>query len=561
LRAGVARLAVFALAWLLCFCSCDRCGLQPEPGIKVVVPAMPTTLDWSNSDPSSWANYPVLLATMRGLTSLGSDSDVRPGLAESWQRQCCPDGREIYTFHLRSDVRWSDGTTPLSADDFVFAWRRAVQGRERGEMLDLLGAERALRLLDARAAAAEVQSALEGLGVQALDSRTLRVTLASPRNYFLARIANVYLFFPAPSTLLQGRSEEEIRAYFERPSGGHPLSLGPYRVDSWDRAGERVRLVRNRHSAFSAAMAAGENPADVVTLMRSEVGPALFDRGRVDFVFVDGAVALQQERRADLRRRELLSTYFLAFNTQRPPLDRAEVRRALAASLDRASLFQGLLPAARLATSLLPPGLPGAEYGESAPLLRPRDADAVLRQLRTSRALRLVYRAGESFVPEIAIAERLKAQLGAVGIRVELDPRQDFFGEIARTAADGYPAADLYLRRLGADYAHPKSFFTLFEREGNHYTGWEKLEGGAALERFEHLLRQADAMDSPSTAAPLYARAEAMLLAEQAVIAPLYHPDRYFRVRPELLGLDVDPFNFVSLSNLRVRAAAVSKRR
>src|SRR5262249_9571362 len=155
-------------------------------------------------------NYPVMLATLRGLTSLGADNSVQPGLAQRWERELRPDGREVYTFYLRPDVKWSDGLTPLTAGDFVFGWRRAVSGRERGEMLDVLGAEEVLRLMDSGAPNAEVERAVERLGVEAIDPLTLRVTLASARNYFLSRIANVYLFFPAPSRDLAGRSEEEI---------------------------------------------------------------------------------------------------------------------------------------------------------------------------------------------------------------------------------------------------------------------------------------------------------------------------------------------------------------
>jgi peptide/nickel transport system substrate-binding protein len=517
---------------------------------------MPTTLDWSRSDPNSWANYPVAMATMSGLTTVGPANDVRPGLAERWDRQCCPGGREVYTFHLRPDARWSDGTTALSAADFVLGWRRAVQGRERGDMLDLLGADRVLKLLDQGAPAAAIQSAVNSLGVEAVDPQTLRVTLAAPKNYFLSRVANVYLFFPAPSSVLAGRSEEEIREYFDRPRAGHPMSVGPFRVEDWDRAGERLRLVRNGHSAFSSRREAGETAAEVLTLLKSEVGTALYDRGRVDFIFVDSPVELQQNRGADLHRQELLSTYFLVFNTERSPLDRVELRRALAASIDRAALLDRLLPSARLAFTLLPPGLLGAGLPRPVARLAPSSArEIVERQGGASRPLRLVYRAGESFIPEVAIAERIKAQFAAIGVRVELDPRYDFFTEIARIAADGHPAPDMYLRRLGADYAHPKTFFTLFERGGNHHSGWERIDQGNAVERFEALIREGDALPDVALAAPLYARAESVLLDEAAVIAPLYHPDRYYRLRPKLVGLRVDAFNFLSFRELRIKSA------
>ena len=543
---------------------CGRCGFQPDPGVKVVVPSMPTTLDWSYSDPHSWANYPVMLATQRGLTMLAPDHSVQPGLAERWERSRTATGQEVYTFHLRQDVRWSDGITPLTAQDFVTGWHRALQGRERGELADLAGADEVLALQEKGVSPEQLEAALARTGVEALGPHTLRVTLARPRSYFLARLANVYLFFPTPSAFLAGKSEEAVRDYFDRPREGHPLALGPYRVESWDRAGERVRLVHNPHSAFQPPLGPGERPAPVLTLLRSEIGPALYERGRVDFVFVDSAVALQGRRPDDLQREPLLSTYFLAFNTERPPLDRPEVRRALSRAIDREALMRGLLPATRPSHVLLPPELPGAASPEEAgrlPHFNPERARAELAGIPgMDRPLRLVYRSGDSFVPEVAIAERLAAQLAAVGVTVTLDARSDFSAEVARRSAEGPRAYDLYLRRLGADYAHPNTFFTLFERTGLHQTGWETQKGGEPMDRFERLLDEADAEPDEARSRALYSQAQAVLLDEVAVIAPLYHPDRYFRTRASLHGVDVDPFNFLSLRELRLGGAPAEVR-
>ncbi|HVE84944.1 MAG TPA: peptide ABC transporter substrate-binding protein [Myxococcales bacterium] len=538
--------------------ACGPCGFQPDPGVKVVVPAMPSTLDWSTSDPTSWVNYPVMLATMKGLTQLSEKNEIQPGLAERWERSLTPEGHERYLFHLRRDVRWSDGATPVTARDFVVGFRRAAAGKERTETSDLLGVEEVLALLERGAPRAEVDAAVERIGARAVDEWTLEVTLAHPRSYFLARLANVYLFFPAPSADLAGKSEDQVRAYFDRPRDGRPMSVGPFRVESWDRAGERVRLVRNPASAFAPALGPGERPVEVLTLLKSEVGPALYDRGRVGFVFVDSPVALRAaDRFPDLTRRELLSTYFLAFNTRRPPLDAPEVRRAIAMALDREALLHGLLPASRPTTVLLPPTMPLSATPEEAmrlPRFDPAAARALLQQRGgVTRTLRLVHTARESFVPETAIAERIRDQLARVGVQVEIDARADFSSEIARIAPDGFRAHDLYLKRLGADYAHPNTFFTLFERTGNHFTGWEQLDGGEPLRRFQALRERADAEPDLETARRLYVQAQEILLGEQVVLAPLYHPDRYFRIQPWLTGLSVDPFNFLSLGEVRLR--------
>src|SRR6218665_2525926 len=151
---------------------------------------------------------------------------------------------------------------------------------------------------------------------------------------------------------------------------------------------------------------------------------------------------------------------------------------------------------------------------------------------------------------------RLCARLARVGVQVTLDVRSDFSAEVARRTPSGPRAYDLYLRRLGADYAHPNTFFTLFEKSGLHQTGWETQRGGEPMARFESLLERADAEPDAERARELYAQAQALLLDEMAVIAPLYHPDRYFRARAFLHGVDVDPFNFLSLRELRLDASA-----
>lgn len=535
--------------------ACGGCGLQGDPGVKVVVPAMPTTLDWNTSDETSWVNYPVMLATQKGLTGLAADGGIGPGLASSWTLERTDAGHERYLFQLREDVKWSDGETPLRAQDFVFAWRRTLLGKERGELGEILGADRVLNLQAAGKGGTELDAALNDLAVRAVNEHALEVVLSSPRSYFLARLANVYLFFPAPSRVLEGKSEPELREYFDRPRDGHPLSLGPFRVEAWDRAGERVRLVRNPTSSFAPPLSQTEEAIERVTLLKSEVGDALFERGRVGFITVDSAAALKAKP-TGVARQQLHSTYFIAFNSQRPPLNDPEVRRALSMALDREALLAELMPfPPRVTTALLPPGLPhSASAGErtSLPHFDLPGAQAVLATKPIQRPLRLVFRGGESFIPEVAIAERIKAQLARVGVQVELDARYDFAQEIARIAADGFEAHDLYLKRIGGDYAHPKTFFVLFEKGGNHRTGWERINGGKALEEFEALIRQGDA--AGETPGDAYVRAERLLLERYAVVAPLYHPDRYYRVAPQLVGLGVDPFNFLSLAAMRSRA-------
>ena len=62
----------------------------------------------------------ILGHTMEGLLRYDASNQLAPGIAERWEIRA--DGA---TFWLRGDARWSDGQ-PITAHDFVFAWRLAL---------------------------------------------------------------------------------------------------------------------------------------------------------------------------------------------------------------------------------------------------------------------------------------------------------------------------------------------------------------------------------------------------------------------------------------------------
>src|ERR1700753_1483706 len=94
-----------------------------NPPIVVCYPDDVKTLDVGEM---SWMNdIRTAMALWEGLTTYGSPDNGKdltplPGAAESWD--ISPDGK-TYTFHLRKEGRWSNGD-PVTADDFIFAWKR-----------------------------------------------------------------------------------------------------------------------------------------------------------------------------------------------------------------------------------------------------------------------------------------------------------------------------------------------------------------------------------------------------------------------------------------------------
>ena len=110
----------------------DTSGTEP---ITIAFANDITTMDQSMATDS--ASFDMLSLCMSGLTQNDINGDVAPDLAERWELS---DDKLTWTFYLRDGIQYSDGT-PITADDFVYSWRRLVDpetGSEYAYILDSL---------------------------------------------------------------------------------------------------------------------------------------------------------------------------------------------------------------------------------------------------------------------------------------------------------------------------------------------------------------------------------------------------------------------------------------
>jgi peptide/nickel transport system substrate-binding protein len=225
-----------------------------------------------------------------------------PALAE--QLPEISDDALSYLFHLRPGLRYSDGGE-VRASDF----ERAVE-----------------RLREMGSPGVPLFAGLSEIEADD-DARTVEFRLAAPQADFLDVLATP---FAAPV-----------------PKGTKPVeqvvpSTGPYRIDAHV-AGRRVVLVRNERFRPTGVLRPG-NPDRIVV----EVGR----RGGADYSFA-GA------RGAQVRLSAASSTSYFFLNTQVPPFDRTQARRAVAFAIDRGRLAELASGPAEPAQGLLPPGVPG----------------------------------------------------------------------------------------------------------------------------------------------------------------------------------------------------------
>ena len=85
---------------------------------------------------NSVSEHHIMLALFEGLVAehKSKDDDVEPGVAERWETNS---DKSVWTFHLRQDARWSDGV-PITAEDFVWSWRRMLTAELAAEYSQML---------------------------------------------------------------------------------------------------------------------------------------------------------------------------------------------------------------------------------------------------------------------------------------------------------------------------------------------------------------------------------------------------------------------------------------
>jgi oligopeptide transport system substrate-binding protein len=281
-------------------------------------------------------------------------------MAERWE--ALRDNTE-YVFHLRDNLRWSNGR-PITANDFVYSLRRALSPElasrsaymaydieyaqafnegavfVRNKTTGAFAADPASpghRLaLPGNSTAARDQELVpvraEDVGVEAVDDRTLRIRLMRPIP-FLAGLLTHQFFRPVPKDAVERYGEA-----WTRP--GHIVTSGPFTLQTW-RSYDRLVVVRNPYFWDAANVKLDRitfYPIEDQTTMMN-----LYKAGEVDAVLNHTPPAAWVDTlrsKKDYMDEPEAAIEFLTFNTTRPPMNDVRVRKAFNAAVDKAALAQ-----------------------------------------------------------------------------------------------------------------------------------------------------------------------------------------------------------------------------
>lgn len=451
-----------------------------------------------------------------GLVSQDANGKTVPGVAVKWDNK----DNKIFTFHLRKDAKWSNGK-PVTAGDFVFAWRRLVDPNTASPYayyLQLTGMTNVDAIVNGK-------KDPKTLGVKALDDRTLQVTLAKSVPYFVKMLANASVFPVYPPAVKKWGDK------WTQPA--HMVSNGAYKLSSWVVNGH-ITMVRNTQYWDNKDTVINKLTilpiADQVAAMNS------FLAGDIDMTYEvpnEQFKHLKKQNPQDLKVTGYVCNYYYDFNNTKPPFNDVRLRKALSYAIDRNIITKYVTGKGEKPLYTFTPdsvegfNAPKLAYASMTQQQRLAKAKALMKEAgygpngKKLKVSILYNTSGNHKKIALAVSQMWKA----LGVTVTLEnqewktflqTRQDHKFTVSRDAWCG-------------DYNEASTFATLL------MTGNTQNNAGYSNAKYDAILKKALNTSDDAARNQLYSDAE-QIVAKDAPVAPIYSYVNARLVKPYVGG-------------------------
>ncbi|MGE5589498.1 MAG: peptide ABC transporter substrate-binding protein [Bacillota bacterium] len=472
----------------------------------------------------------VLNATQEGLVRQLEDQPPTKGsgLAKDWT--VSPDGT-VYTFTLR-DAKWSDGQ-PIKAQDFVFAWKRAMNPRTAAEyayqFAYIKGAD-ALSGIDIKAADADqkIAEALDKVGVVAKDDKTLEVTLNTATPYFLSLMS-----FP---TFLPQR-QDIVEKYGDKyaAEASNMVFSGPFTITEWTHE-TKMNFAKNANYWDKDNVKLDGMQTVMIKDINTPVN--MYEAGDLDMMNIPAEFLSQYKAKGNNKVRAESTNWYIQFNTKDSIMKNANIRKAFSLALDRQTFVDKVLAnGSMVATAYTPPTIAsdkGSFHELVGDILSPNAdpaaakaaLEAGLKELGLTSLPQISFLSGDTDRAKkwaVAFQEMWKQNLG-IDVNVET---VSFKVRLDRMSKGQY---QMVIAGWGADYNDPMTFIDMWVTGGgNNDSFYSNPEYDALVADAKSTSDQARRMEDMK-------QAELILLRDLPV-APVFFPAWNYIEKPYVKGI------------------------
>ena len=469
-------------------------------------------------------SFEVMGVVTEGLYSVDAAGSPILAMAESVEKS--EDGLS-YTFHLR-DANWTNGT-PVTANDFVFAWKRLVDPATASEysfIAEIAGIKNAAAIISG-------DVSVDELGAVAEDDKTLVVTLDFPVSYFES-LMSFNSFFPVNEAFftetgdLFGTSPETI------------LANGPFKMAAYEPAATTIELVKNE--GYWDADAVKLDGIEYQVVKEAQQTMLAYQNGDIDLATLAGEQVEQFKADPEFHNIMLGYLWYISPNQMVAGLENVNLRKAIALSFDKSAIANNILKDGSIVAdfavpTLLATGPDGKDYRETADTYLATDKAMALEYFNTAKAELGV----ETFEYAIVVEDTESAQnvaqfiqseiqttLPGMTITIETMPKKN---RVERMQEGDF---ELGLTRWGPDYADPMTYLDMWTTgSSNNYGFWSNSEYDAIIQ---------SAKDG-ELALDLEARWEGLKKAEsivmdEAVILPVYQKGNAVMIKGNVSGVE-----------------------
>ena len=472
---------------------------------------IPTLDPVAGYDTASWGFEQMLFDTLVRYSDSGVD--LVPDAATQWESSA---DKRTFTFHLRPNIRFSNGRTVISSD-FKYEIERVLEPANNSQGVEyyreIAGAE---QYINGRAKSVT--------GIETPDSRTIIFHLTAPDPIFLAKLAMPFAA-AVPS---------EVVTRFGKDFSRHAVGSGPFMLREWE-SGQRIVLVKNPYYFLKGV------PYLDAVVEQMGVDDNLewlkYETGEIDVSAIPPAefpyVMKTPRLKALTLKLVTLATDYLGMNCQLAPFTDIRVRRAFNYAINKAKFIAVFNRRGIAATGVLPPGLPGYDPTIRGYPYDPVKARELLEQAGIPKDFspQLWIRADET---QMMLAQSIQQDLAVVGIHVVLKPvAWPPLLEAIRQPG----TVELSLSGWEADFPDPENFLeVLFSRNQ-----WGANNNSFYYNpRVDTLFEQAAQLTNMAERYKIYDEAQRIIVADAPWVF-LYYPVTYVIRQPWVHGYVLNP--------------------